>query len=254
MSQPEIKHHNMLLTYHKGLSRFFRRVFPSPMDASPGFDMVKIRNYIQSSQNKHLLSIHNPRFNPNADIFQNCRIVQIIRHPKDFIVSGYHYHRRGSEVWTHEPCPWQFLQHILINMMIYLTEEDIHYFETLPSYHDMLHHLDFETGMMLEIIWRKYRQQFLPLGYYRHPNVNTFRFEEIVPDLPAAVVEICKIYDMNDDETHEALKRAKYETKDPGPHVRNKTAYQYREQFTDKITFFYDQQYGRLAENLGYPA
>jgi len=139
-------------------------------------------------------------------------------------------------------------------LLPYLSDEDIRYFETCPSYKDLLDHLDFETGMMLEIVWRLTRQRFFPLGYYRHPNTTTFRFEDIVPDLPAAVKEICEIYEMEEKETQAALQRANYETKDPGPHVRNKSAYQYKQEFTPAIEAFYNQHFAGLAEKLGYPA
>jgi len=244
----------MLLGYHKGLSNFFRNVFPTPMHASPGKGMPEIRDYINSGKTKYLLSVHNPRFNPYRPVFEKCRIVQIIRHPKDYIVSGYYYHKRGAEEWTKRDCDWNFIQSLAVDLSPRLSDDDMRFLDTLPSVYQLLNRFDFETGMMLEIVWRKCRQKFYPLGYFRHPNIKTFRFEDIVPDPAHAVEEICRVWQMEEDEIDAAVARAKYQSRDYEGHIRNKSAYQYETEFTPAISEFYDSQFFSLAELLGYPA
>lgn len=243
----------MLLTYHKGLSRFFRRVFPTPMHGSSG-QMLELTDYIMAGKTKYLLSVHNPTFDPYRKVFEKCRIAHIIRHPKDFIVSGYHYHKRGAEEWTKSSCKWDLIQSIQVALADRLSNTDITYLDQRPSLYEILNYFDFENGMMVEILWRKHRQRFFPLGYYRHPDIATFRFEEIVPDMPSAVEQICRYYQMSDRETEAALLRAKYETKDPGDHVRNPSSYQYQTEFTPAITDFFNSEFYQLPELLDYQA
>jgi len=52
---PEAKPVRVLLTYHKGLSRFFRRTFPTPMQGDPGPNMIEIIKYLDSGDNRKIL-------------------------------------------------------------------------------------------------------------------------------------------------------------------------------------------------------
>ncbi len=238
--------------YHKCLTKYMNSIF----DDGKHFldlDYRKFVEHIETETPTEFIAINNYLFKPDRKIFSDAKIVHLIRHPKDLIVSGYFYHKRGAEVWTQISMPYRLSCCYLRELRNILSEQEKEILRGLPSMQEMLNSLDLEKGMMLEIVWRKYEKDFNPVPYYKCSNIQTFRFENIMQDPYTAIEEMCAFWKLDDEKTAYYLERLTDVHKQPSSHIRDSSSYQYKEHFNINLDAFFENAFHGMQLDLGYP-
>lgn len=210
---------------------------------------------------KHLIERRSPRFisinnaviYPGRKFFDKARMIHLIRHPKDLIISGYHYHKKGPELWNRMGFSWPKFYQFSLEMDHILNDREKKMLRPELTYQQLLEALPFEKGMMAEMVWLKYIKTFNPLIYYQSPRVSTYRFEEIMEDPVQGVQRICQYWQLTDKETAYYCDLANHYNQNPSYPIRNSTAYQYKEVYSKELNQFFKQQFNELAKRLDYP-
>lgn len=238
-------------SYHKCLTRYMGAIF----DKNKHFFVNKhdLVQHIRAGKAARFISINNTAVYPEHEIFANSRMIHLIRHPKDLIISGYYYHKKGSEQWNRLYIPWAKLYKYSLELDHVLNDQERKLLQTRLTYQELLEALPFEKGMMVEMIWLKYVQTFNPLIYYQSSVLPTYRFEEIMEDPVGAVRKICQHWQLTEQETAYYCERADHYNQAPSYPVRDKSAYQYREVYTKELDRFFKQQFNHLVRRLDYP-
>ena len=81
---------------------------------------------------------------------RDFRIVRFVRDPRDLVVSGYHYHKRGAEPWFRFRGPTENYWRA-INAKVPSGMQDG------MSYAEYLNSLDLERGLLAELEFREYQ-------------------------------------------------------------------------------------------------
>jgi hypothetical protein len=246
--------HLIHCSYHKCLTVYFRRVmdavfnrclpwsggyrhFNSHLDA---FDH-EFRKYRVASINNRALDL--PRLG-------QCRISRFVRDPRDLVVSGYFYHRRGGEPWLTIESPterdWYFANgHVPEGLR-----------RSRLSFAEYLRSIPEEDGLLAELEFRRYHFESMHGWPDAHPDVATFKYEDIMRNQAAAFDELFEFYGLSPIERWLGARFARRYAvggRSGDPHVRDPSAGQWRAHFTPKVTEQFDAQYAPLVARLGYP-
>ena len=175
------------------------------------------------------------------------RIVRFVRDPRDLIVSGYLYHRRGAEPWFRRPSPTE-AGWAPING---------HVPEGMPggiSFAEYLQRLSVEEGLLAEMAFRKHH--FESLRRWRpDPRIRVFKYEEILGHEAEVFGEIFAFYELPWLERRAAMWLARYyaaPNRAGDRHVRDPSPGQWRSHFTPAVLEAFERQHGDLLELLGY--
>jgi len=177
------------------------------------------------------------------------RISRFVRDPRDMIISGYHYHKRGAENWCTLPNP---------------TEEDWEVVNgTIPdglkegeSYSQMLQRLDFEDGLYAEMQFRSKHFRGMMDWPVDDPDILTFQYEELLGNEAKVYDAIFKHFGLNWLDRwigrRTAIRHSAAKIKDKNAHIRDPKSGQWREQFSDVSIARFDEFFPGLVERLGY--
>lgn len=178
---------------------------------------------------------------------QDFRITRFVRDPRDLIISGYFYHRKGAEPWFRFTNPTnKYFEPINGNTP-----------SSIPpgkSYSEFLQSISKEEGLIAEIEFRKYHLE--SLRYWADdPRIKIFRYEEIMGNEIQTFDEIFKFYEVSSLERKMGLMLAKKYAAKPGKknkHIRNHSSGQWKEHFTPKVNAYFNDLYGDTLELLSY--
>ena len=90
-----------------------------------------------------------------------------------------------------------------------------------------------------------------------HPDIVTYRYEDIVGNEAAVFGELAGFYGLSALERRLGAwfaKRYSLGRRGRDPHVRNPASGQWRQRFTPRVRREFDARYAGLVEMLGYPA
>lgn len=249
--QRDVSPYLIRFSYHKCLTRYMGAIF----DKNQHFRSKKelFKKHLIEKKRGRFLSINNVAMWPGRKIFDNARMIHIIRHPKDIVISGYHYHKKGSEEWNRRPLPRGKLYKFILELDHVLNEQERKLLHPEITYQQLLETLPFEKGMMAEMVWLKYIKTFNPLIYYQSKLLPTYRFEKIMEDSTEGVRKICKHWRLNEEEMEYYCNRAAFFERNPSYPIRNRTAYQYKDIFNKELNAFFNQQFNNLTKRLDYP-
>jgi hypothetical protein len=195
-----------------------------------------------ASVNNHVLDLD--RLGPDF------RISRFIRDPRDLVVSGYFYHKRGAEEWCHIVGPsdkdWKDVNgHV---------PEEMGREHSFATY---LQSLSEEEGLLAEIEFRTHH--FRSMGQWpADPRIKLFRYEEIVGNERKTFAELFSFYGISWPERAMGVLFAdKYSAKKKvgtTSHIRNPQSGQWTKHFTPKVRECFEQRYGGMLKQLGYAA
>ena len=175
------------------------------------------------------------------------RLSRFVRDPRDLIVSGYFYHKRGAEPWFRYKDPsekyWQPINGKLPPGIA-----------AGQSYSDYLNAVDLETGLIAEMQFRQYHLESLR-GWPEDPRILLLKYEDILGNEKAAFQTLFRFYQFSPLLTQMGLfwvnkYRAKNQKSDR--HLRNPNPNQWREVFTDKANDYFNERYWDVLTQLGY--
>lgn len=213
-----------------------------------------LRDFERAFARSRVASVNN-RF-LDVETMGDVRVSRFVRDPRDLVVSGYFYHRRGAEPWTRIEAP---------------TEEDFYFTggalpESLrgagPSFAELLQHLPTEEGLLCELEFRgphlEAMAQWQSQKGAHGEAVIVQRYEDVVGREAEVFGAIFDHFELGPVERRLGLLLARRYSlhglrgRRDG-HVRNPSAGQWREQFTPRVRQEFDRRYGALVRDLGYP-
>lgn len=238
--------HKCLTTYYmRVMDALFNRIKPGKRgyrhyESIEGVFYNNVERYTVNSVNGFAVKIENLK--------KDFRISRFIRDPRDLIISGYYYHKRGAEPWFRfkSPTPkyWEPINGFVP--------------ENIPpdvSFAEFLEKLPKEDGLIAEIQFRKYHLE--SMRQWDHDDrIRIYRYEDIIGNEAAIFSDIFQFYQLSAIDCKLgvwlARRYAIRNLKSDNKHIRNPMPGQWKEHFTPRVMAYFDQHYGDLVESLGY--
>lgn len=239
-------HKCLTMYYARVMSALYNRFRPGP----PRYKhYAALQEEFYANVRRHRISSANGFAMNLGRLPSDFRIVRFVRDPRDLVVSGYLYHRRGAEPWFRTPSP---------------TEESWapiagHVPEGMPpgiSFAEYLQALDVERGLLAEMEFR--RHHFEALRHWpSDPRIRVFEYERIVGHEREVFGEIFSFYELPRYERRIGMwlaERYAAGHRSSDSHVRDPRPGQWREYFTASVSKAFEREHGDLLDRLGYRA
>lgn len=240
--------------YHKCLTSYFRRVLErtyGPIWGAPGryrhFDSRldaferEVEGCTVASLNNHALDL---------DRFEDVRVSRFVRDPRDLVVSGYFYHRRGAEPWCEVASPterdWSVVNGVVPGALA-----------PGQSFAAYLREASLEDGLLAELEFRRRHLDSMRQWPVADSRVLVLRYEEVVGDERAAFDRIFRFFGLSSwarrIAVHQAGRLRAARRRGRSAHIRDPRSGQWREVFPPEVTRRFARLHGDLLERLGYP-
>lgn len=241
-------------SYHKCLTVYYAKVLSTLYNHENIFGSnyrhftSLIDDFYDHSDDYKIASVNNHSldFSKLGDDF---RISRFIRDPRDLVVSGYFYHKRGAEKWSN------------------IVDPDVDNFAVVngcipenmgkgPSFSSYLESLDKESGLIAEIDFRMNHFNSMKEWPTQDPRVKLFVYEEIIGNEPDVFEEMFSFYGLSWVERKAARFLAdKFSAKKQSistRHIRNPISGQWKDHFTPKVMNYFERKHGDVLEYYGY--
>lgn len=187
---------------------------------------------------------------PELDRFDDIRVVRFVRDPRDLLVSGYFYHKRGVEHWCHLSDPvdndW---------MMV-----NGHVPAALSGGRDLygfLHEAGVEEGLLAELEFRRYHFESMRDWPADDERIRLFRYEDLFGHEAEVFREILSFFGLpwpaRLKGRYYARRYSASRRRGKTAHIRNPSSGQWRRYFTPEVSRRFNELYGDLLERYGYP-
>ncbi len=241
-------------SYHKCLTTYYRKVLSNLYNRTSKFGneylhfKSNLEDFYQESNNYRISSINNHMLDFER-LGNDFRISRFIRDPRDLVVSGYFYHKQGTEVWSRIINPvkedWE-----VVNGCIPRNMGKGH------SFSSYLKSLSEEEGLIAEIDFRYNHFDSMKKWPFNDPRIKLFRYENIIGREKDVFAEMFSFYELSETEISDAITiadrlSAKQQIKKI-KHIRNPNAGQWKDHFTPKVIDYFEQQHGELIDLYGY--
>lgn len=247
--------HLIHCSYHKCLTVYYRRimdaVFNRSLPWSAGYHHYN--SHLADFETGHaawrIVSINNRML--DLERLGEYRISRFVRDPRDLVVSGYFYHRRGAEPWTTIENPtdedWYFANGVIPEGLRASGGSFAGYLQTMTEEEGLLAELEFRT------------RHFASMAQWpaEDPHISTFRYEDILGREVEVVRQIVDHYGLSFLERRLCLwfaNRYTLSRRKADPHIRNPSSGQWRHHFTPRVKEVFDDRFAGLIHQLGYPA
>ena len=238
-------------SYHKCLTVFFRRVMEPSLAYLGGYRHFNsdLARFEAERPSLRLASINNLAL--DADALGDVRISRFVRDPRDLVVSGYFYHRRGAEPWCREidpdPREWASQRNRDVPRALRPGE----------SLEQCLQRLDREDGLIAEMELRARHFDSMRAWPTDDPRIRVWRYEDTLGNERRVMGEVAGHYELPFPVRrliqHNALRfdsRRAVAARDG--HVRNPNSGQWRNVFTPRVEREFMRRWGDLLPLLGY--
>ncbi len=242
-------------SYHKCLTVYFgrvmRAVFNRCLPWSGGFRHYNshLADFYDGFEDDRLSSINNRGL--DLDRLGDFRLTRFVRDPRDLVVSGYFYHRRGAEAWTTESSPteqsWYFANGCVPTGMEGTDLSFAQYLQSLPE----------EDGLLAELEFRRFHFESMEQWPADHPRISTFRYEDFMGSEVAvfdAIFDFLELSVVEKALARHFVKRYSLARASADAHVRDPKPEQWRTHFTPAVRRAFDSRHGDLLRRLGYSA
>jgi len=239
-------------SYHKCLTVLYGQVMRKAIsEIMPGqykhFNS-RIDNFYEAIPRLKFASVNN-RVVEFDQIPFPFRATHFIRDPRDLVVSGYFYHKKGVEEWCRINYPtnddWEIVNGCVPSGM-----------KPNQSYAEFLQATDMDKGILAEIEFRKYHFRSMCLWPYDNPDILTIRYEDVLGDEVGLFKKIVDFYQIPDKWKTIVLKYAEKHSIDNigyrSAHIRNPKSGQWRDVFTEATREAFKTQHNSLLVKLGY--
>jgi len=222
-------------------SLFGRREKYRHFEAIEGVFYNTCKNYSVSSTNGFAID--------TSRLTDDFRITRFVRDPRDLVVSGYFYHKRGAEPWFRMVNPTnKYWEPINGNVPKVLSSSQ--------SYSDYLSTLNLEDGLLAEIEFRKFHLESFR-QWQEDDRIKLFKYEDILGNEEAVFSEISDHYELSRSKKASVVKFAQKYSLDRVKnrnHVRNPKPNQWKEHFTPKVNAYFEEHYTDILERYNYEA
>ncbi|MEE4174537.1 MAG: sulfotransferase domain-containing protein [Xanthomonadales bacterium] len=250
MARPQLIHcstHKCLTVYYRRvmdalLNRCFRwrgdyRHFNSDLDA---FRRDFARHRL-ASVNGHALDL---------DSLGDFRLSRFVRDPRDLVVSGYFYHRRGAEAWCTLENPtdgdWAFANGRVPEGLKASGRAFSTYLQSVSE----------EEGLLAEIEFRERHFQAMAAWPERHPQVLLLRYEDVLGREVETFDRLFEHYELSPVERRLgrffARRHSLARRRPNDAHIRNPASGQWKQHFTPRVREAFNDRWAGLVARYGY--
>lgn len=238
-------------SFHKCLTMYYITI----MDRLFNWQPYRVNyKHFESNEGEFYNTVHQYKlastngFAINLDCLNDdFRIVRFVRDPRDLIVSGYFYHKRGAEPWFRFQNPsnryWQPINARVPTGM-----------PAGCSYAEYLNTLSLEQGLLAEMEWRS--AQFDSIRQWQQDErIKLFKYENIIGNEHAIFQQIFDFYQLSYVQKRIGLmlvNQHAYRNKRHNQHVRDPRPGQWQQHFTPEVAQRFNQQYGDILDLLEY--
>jgi len=241
-------------SYHKCLTVYFGRVFSSLYNRvfriGGGYRHFnsRIDEFYREHGECRVSSINNHALDFDK-LRGDFRITRFVRDPRDLVVSGYFYHKRGAEPWCKVVDPkeedWRVVNGCIPERL-----------EKGQSFSSHLESLSKEEGLIAEMEFRRAHFESMAEWPEADPRVKLFRYEDTIGNEQKVFGEVLAHYGLSWPERKigtifadrfSAAKQGSRKT-----HIRDPKAGQWRGHFSPKAAEYFEQHYGQLLQRYGY--
>lgn len=246
--------HLIHCSYHKCLTVYYRRVMDAVFNRclpwSSGYRHYNshLDNFYRRYDRHRVASINNRAL--DLDRLGGFRISRFVRDPRDLVVSGYFYHRRGAEPWTTVESPtaddWYFANGCVPDGLR----------SSGTSYATYLQSISEEEGLLAELEFRTFHFESMAQWPTDHPDIVTYRYEDLIGREVEVFRELFAFYGLSPIEKRLGswfARRYSIQKRSRDPHIRNPASGQWRKHFTPRVRQAFDARYASLIDRLGYP-
>lgn len=246
--------HLVHCSYHKCLTVYFSRIMRSVFNRclawSGGYRHYNshLEDFYKGFREHRIASVNNRSL--DLESLGEFRISRFVRDPRDLVVSGYFYHRRGAEDWVSIEAPtaddWYFANGVVPAAMRGEQISFAGYLQSIPE----------EEGLLAELEFRRHHFDSMARWPNRHPKIVTYRYEDIIGNETRVFQELFEFYGLSSIERQLGdwfARRYSIRKRSTDPHVRNPAPGQWRRHFTPRVKRAFDAEHGALMELYGYP-
>ena len=236
-------------SYHKCLTVFFSRVMHAihPFGGYGHFES-RLEEFYKQHSNFHIASINNHALDLSV-LDASCRISRFIRDPRDLVVSGYFYHKRGAEAWCNIPGPKEENLRAVRGCAPEAMKKG-------ESFAECLQRLDTPQGLIAEIDFRFHHFSSMANWSLNDPRIKIFRYEEILGNERKTMIQIADHYGLNPIQKCLAgILAYKYSAKKQSQktqHIRNPQSRQWVKHFTPEVEAYFMERYAGLIAQYNY--
>ena len=204
--------------------------------------------FLNNKQNFSIASLNNRPIDFST-LPSGYRASHFVRDPRDLVVSGYFYHKRGAEPWCNivDPTENDFY---IVNGMI---PENIQKGMSFASY---LSSLSLEDGLKAEIDFREKHFQCMEGWDFDNPQCLELRYEDIIGNELDAFTKIIDHYQFVGSARKRALSAVeKFAAKNQvnrQQHIRNPDSGQWKQHFTKDVEDYLYKKHPTLLQKTGY--
>jgi sulfotransferase family protein len=238
-------------SYHKCLTVFFRRTMSPSLSSLGGYRHFNSDRtaFERERHSFRVASVNNTSL--DLDELGDYRISRFVRDPRDLVVSGYFYHRKGAEPWCCEVDPdpeeWLAKRNRPIPSAV----------RTGESLQMALQRLDQEEGLLAEMELRARHFDSMRQWPADDPHIRVWRYEDILGDERRVMGEVATHYELPRllrmrIERNATRFDAKHAVAEKSKHVRNPSSGQWRGVFTPRVERAFLERWGDVLERYGY--
>lgn len=237
-------------SYHKCLTVFANRCFSATLgEAYRSFSGPLDAFY---AQHRHFAVSATSDFAVDVTRLDDFRISRFVRDPRDLLVSGYHYHRKGIEAWTTRLVPTAESWRATGARPAALQDGE--------SYADCLRRISVEDGLIAEMEFRAPHFCSM-LAWPADARIRVWKYEDILGREGETMDEVVAHYGWEPSDPRRITVRQEGERWRAGDgrlawdaHVRDPRAGQWRDLFTPAVARAFTARFPTLIADLGYAA
>jgi len=241
-------------SYHKCLTVYYAKVMSGLVGGRGAVEQQykhfnsRLDEFNASKDDYKIASVNN-HFLDFKNISSKIKVSRFIRDPRDLVVSGFFYHKRGAEKWCHVQDPvdedW-----LVVNGTV---PQGVGAGQSFATY---LQGLSDEDGMIAEIEFRKKHFESMALWPSDNARLMTIRYEDIIGNEEREFGKLFDFYKLSKKQKLAGFelvnKYAANKQNGKTEHIRNPKTSQWKDYFTPKVTDYFKQVHGGLIENYDY--
>lgn len=239
-------------SFHKCLTMYYIKVMHPLLNWLPYHTGFK---HFESIEGEFYNTVHKYRVASTSgfavdttQLSDEYRIVRFVRDPRDLVVSGYFYHKRGAEPWFRYKNPTQRYWQPINGQVPSGMPRDF-------SYSEYLNTLSLEDGLLAELEFRKNHLESIRHWDQQDERIKLFRYEDILGNEKSIFEQIFEFYHLSFLEKKLGLylvNRYAHSNQNKNKHIRDPQPGQWKDVFTPGVTKVFNQQYSDILELLKY--
>ena len=241
-------------SYHKCLTVYFRRVMDAlfnrclPWRGDYRHYNSDLAAFQADNANHRLASVNGHALDLGS--LDDVRISRFVRDPRDLIVSGYFYHRRGAEPWCRvadpSPADWAFANGRIPEGLRAAGGSFTEYLQIVPE----------EDGLLAELEFRQFHFESMEAWAETDDRILLLRYEDLLGREIEAFDRLFEHYRLSSFERRLGrffVKRHALDQRRPNDeHIRNPHAGQWKKHFTPRVLHAFNDRWGGLITRYGY--